>query len=227
MKQSLLIAMIAICVMGCTAPHYAIRTRNVGGVPFLGSRIVLVGNHEFSDLNALKKFVVTLPPGTVLVWDTGLVGYDLIPLAHSDMTLEAFGDFCRQHGVKFRLPSGWGQLMIKRAYQLRPSGFRQFVGIVSSPAITQANTRRAFGTCGMPYAESLQAWFVELRVPFGTGASVTFDRETNRLIVQNTRASQAMVSDIVAWCNAREFDQKVHCLEEHLNESRPVDAIKK
>jgi hypothetical protein len=212
----------ALFVIGCASSHYTIRTRNAAGVPFLGHQVVLVGDREFTQLADLKKFVVSLPPGTELIWDTGSIRYDRIPLANSDMTLEAFGDFCREHGIRFRLSAGFGKTLVTRVYPLHASGFRRFIRLVSSPVNTAAGTGRAFAQCGMPYARDLAGWFGELGVPFGTGATIAYDRDADRLIVQNTRAAQAMVSDIVAWCNAREFDQKMDCLESHLRETHPA-----
>jgi len=60
-----------------------------------------VGDRRFGTLEDFKAFVVTLPPGSVLRWDSGCIRYEKIPLAHSDATIQEFKDYCKQHGVTF------------------------------------------------------------------------------------------------------------------------------
>ena len=64
-------------------------------------RAFMVGGKRFGTLEEFKAFIVTLPPGSVVNWNSGCIGYHLVPLAHSDMTMVEFTAFCKNHEVKF------------------------------------------------------------------------------------------------------------------------------
>ncbi|MCX6904997.1 MAG: hypothetical protein NTW03_16265, partial [Verrucomicrobia bacterium] len=60
-----------------------------------------VGERRFGTLEAFKAFIVTLPPGSVVLWDSGCIRYEMIPLAHSDMSIQDFKAYCKQHAITF------------------------------------------------------------------------------------------------------------------------------
>ncbi len=64
-------------------------------------RAFKVGTQRFGTLEEFKTFIATLPPGSVVHWDSGCIGYEMMPLAHSNMSVEEFSSYCQQHGVKF------------------------------------------------------------------------------------------------------------------------------
>ena len=60
-----------------------------------------VGTQRFGTLEDFKAFIVTLPPGSVVHWDSGCIRYEVVPLAHSEMSIQDFTAYCKQHGVTF------------------------------------------------------------------------------------------------------------------------------
>ena len=74
-----------------------------------GPRVTFkVGEQQFVELEEFKAFIRSLPPGSIVWWDTGcLRHYKTIPLLPSDMTIQSFKDYCKENGVTFRYTSGW------------------------------------------------------------------------------------------------------------------------
>jgi hypothetical protein len=67
-----------------------------------------VGDKRFGTLEDFKAFIVTLAPGSVVRCDSGCIRYEMMPLAHSDMTIHEFKQYCEQHGVTFEyIASGY------------------------------------------------------------------------------------------------------------------------
>ncbi|HWX20572.1 MAG TPA: hypothetical protein VN578_11795 [Candidatus Binatia bacterium] len=66
-----------------------------------------VGTRRFGTLQDFKAFVAALPPGSVVRWNSGCFRYEMIPLAHSEMTIRDFKEYCGQHGVEFQYVSGY------------------------------------------------------------------------------------------------------------------------
>jgi len=61
-----------------------------------------VGTQRFGSLEDFKAFVAGLRPGSVVYWSSGCLRYKVIPLAHSQMSIEDFKAYCSQHGVEFQ-----------------------------------------------------------------------------------------------------------------------------
>jgi len=115
MKRSLAFALLVPVLCGCVsvakpAPKAASRATvyTVRGLraswqwkDFYPGRIFEVGEQRFSTLEQFKQFIRTLPRGSTVQWSSGCVRYDSIPLAQSDMSIEAFQDYCNQYGVTF------------------------------------------------------------------------------------------------------------------------------
>lgn len=109
MKFILSAAVCVLALTGCASHHASdanyIRIRSVApdadNTQSWFPKAFKVGNQRFGTLEDFKAFVVTLPPGSVLRWNSGCIGYNMMPLAYSDMTIQAFTDFCREHGITF------------------------------------------------------------------------------------------------------------------------------
>ncbi|MFO1477404.1 MAG: hypothetical protein U1F98_12210 [Verrucomicrobiota bacterium] len=88
-------------------PTHLIRGIVPAGGDSLGRRIFEVGTQRFTDLDEFKAFVRSLPPGSILAWDSGCWRYEIIPLEHSKETIPAFKDYCKGYGVEFRYICGY------------------------------------------------------------------------------------------------------------------------
>jgi hypothetical protein len=65
-------------------------------------RAFKVGPQRFGTLEDSKAFITGLPPGSIVHWDSGCIRYEVIPLAHSEMSIQDFKAFCKQHSVEFQ-----------------------------------------------------------------------------------------------------------------------------
>lgn len=69
--------------------------------------IFVVGNSGFRTVEALKRFIAVLPPGTTIRWAPGCERIGDEPLLSSPKEMSAFVEFCRRRGIKFvMVPSG-------------------------------------------------------------------------------------------------------------------------
>jgi hypothetical protein len=67
----------------------------------------VIGNSGFKSVDSLKKFLSTLPAGSILEWAPGCIRMGGEPLLSSEQDMEEFKTFCLAHDVKFVLiPSG-------------------------------------------------------------------------------------------------------------------------
>ena len=110
MKHFLVFAFATLLTLGCASHHppsttvvYRIRevAPDADNSQQWHPRAFMVGTQRFGTLESFKAFVETLPPGSVVHWDSGCIRYEIIPLAHSEMTIQDFVDYCKQHGVTF------------------------------------------------------------------------------------------------------------------------------
>jgi hypothetical protein len=60
-----------------------------------------VGDQRFGTIEEFKAFIAALPAGSVVRWNSGCIRYEMIPLAHSDTSIQEFKRYCEQHGVTF------------------------------------------------------------------------------------------------------------------------------
>ena len=109
MNQIHALAVAAFLVSGCASPRTPAPT-NVhvqGAAPDPDNsqrwrpRAFKVGTRRFGTLEDLKAFIASLPPGSVVHWSSGCIRYELVSLAHSEMSIQDFKEYCKQHGVKF------------------------------------------------------------------------------------------------------------------------------
>ena len=69
--------------------------------------IFKVGKTGFKSVDALKKFVSSLPPGSILEWNPGCIRWGGEPLLSSAQDMEDFKAFCVAKEINFILvPSG-------------------------------------------------------------------------------------------------------------------------
>ena len=69
--------------------------------------IFVVGSVGFKSVASLKKFLSTLPPGTVLEWAPGCKRIGGEPLLSSEQEMGEFKAFCAEKNIDFVLvPSG-------------------------------------------------------------------------------------------------------------------------
>ncbi|HEY9509033.1 MAG TPA: hypothetical protein VIV82_04155 [Verrucomicrobiae bacterium] len=80
---------------------YVIADQSAQGAGFGGRRIFVVGDRRFTSESAFISWVVSLPHGASLYWDSGCAKYDLLPLKDSTMKMSEFKKFCTDHGIKF------------------------------------------------------------------------------------------------------------------------------
>jgi hypothetical protein len=115
MKQTVLLVAVVLALSGCAS----------GRSPMTGTVHVheaapdadnsqqwrplafTVGTRRFGTLEDFKAFVAALPPGAVVRWNSGCFRYEMIPLAHSEMTIRDFKVYCGQHGVEFQYVCGY------------------------------------------------------------------------------------------------------------------------
>lgn len=109
MKQILLLAAVALVFSGCVSqyclPANIVHVHGVAPDPDNSQgwhpRAFKVGTQRFGALEDFKAFIATLPPGSVVHWDSGCIRYEIIPLAHSHVSIQDFKEYCKQRGVKF------------------------------------------------------------------------------------------------------------------------------
>jgi hypothetical protein len=69
--------------------------------------IFVVGNAGFKSVDSLKKFLSTLPSGSILEWAPGCRRMGGEPLLSSEQEMQEFEVFCLERNIKFVLiPSG-------------------------------------------------------------------------------------------------------------------------
>jgi hypothetical protein len=69
--------------------------------------LFVIGNSGFKTVAALKKFIASLPEGTMLEWAPGCKRQGDEPLLSSEEEMEDFKSYCQHKGIKFVLiPSG-------------------------------------------------------------------------------------------------------------------------
>ena len=69
--------------------------------------IFVIGSVGFKSVDSLKKFLSTLPPGSMLEWAPGCRRSGNEPLLSSPQDMEEFKAFCVEKIIKFALiPSG-------------------------------------------------------------------------------------------------------------------------
>ena len=69
--------------------------------------IFVIGNAGFKSVASLKKFVGSLPPGSILEWAPGCLRMGGEPLLSSGQEMEDFKAFCAERNITFiLLPSG-------------------------------------------------------------------------------------------------------------------------
>jgi hypothetical protein len=61
-----------------------------------------IDGRPIDTLQELKEFIASLPPGSTIKWDSGCIVYSVVPLKDSDLTIDAFTDYCKEHGIKFQ-----------------------------------------------------------------------------------------------------------------------------
>jgi len=110
MKLALLLVAFALVLSGCAhqppLPGTAVYVVH-GAQPDADNsqtwhpKAFKVGGQRFGTIEEFTVFITTLPAGSVVHWDSGCIRYEMIPLAHSDTTIQEFKDYCKQHGVRF------------------------------------------------------------------------------------------------------------------------------
>jgi hypothetical protein len=69
--------------------------------------IFVIGSAGFKSVDSLKKFLSTLPSGSILEWAPGCTRMGGEPLLSSEQEIEEFKVFCAERNIKFVLiPSG-------------------------------------------------------------------------------------------------------------------------
>jgi len=66
-----------------------------------------VGSQRFCTLEEFKSFVSALPEGSVVRWNSGCFRYDMIPLAHSAMSIQQFKEYCSERCIEFQYVCGY------------------------------------------------------------------------------------------------------------------------
>ena len=66
-----------------------------------------VGSQRFGTLEEFKSFVSALPEGSVVRWNSGCFRYDMIPLAHSAMSIQQFKEYCSERCIEFQYVCGY------------------------------------------------------------------------------------------------------------------------
>ena len=108
MKTILLLAAAAFILLGC-APHLPEGRVTVtvhGSAPDRDNSqpwalAFVVAKQRFGTIEEFKAFIATLPPGSVVRWDSGCIRYEIVPLAHSEMSIQDFTAYCKRHSVTF------------------------------------------------------------------------------------------------------------------------------
>jgi hypothetical protein len=89
------------------APTHVVHGIRAEGQDIFGRRIFVFGKQRFTTLPEFKTFIESLPPGSIVAWDSGCIRYETIPLLDSGMTIQAFKDYCKEHAVEFRFICGY------------------------------------------------------------------------------------------------------------------------
>jgi hypothetical protein len=221
MKTSLLLSLLAAALIGCENLHQQIRSSSLEGRAAPGQPPILVGNHEFASLDALEAYVRTLPPGAALAWDKSSLGTDLVPLPNATITVNQFGDYCRNAGVDFRINVAYERQTGSRTYDLRDSGFKTFCQLIDRPPVPPDEARQLFAACGVPYAPDLLTFFKDAGVPIPPQTAVLYDWKGDRLIVTTMHENESAFGRIIWSYETRAFDQKMRCLTARLKPQRP------
>ncbi|MCC6821487.1 MAG: hypothetical protein IT579_12205 [Verrucomicrobia subdivision 3 bacterium] len=93
-------------VLQTPPPTHIVWSIRADGEHIYGRRIFQIGKQRFTALQEFKAFIQSLPPGSIVAWNTGCILYETIPLLHSDMTIHTFKDYCQDYGVEFRYICG-------------------------------------------------------------------------------------------------------------------------
>ena len=131
MKRSLALIAVVFALSGCTtakhsditaesfvrftgrampdipAPTHVVGSYRVKGEDLFGRRILVVGEQRFATLPEFKAFIESLPPCSIVAWDSVCYRFDTIPLLESEMTIRAFTNYCAELGVQFRYYCGY------------------------------------------------------------------------------------------------------------------------
>ena len=69
--------------------------------------VFVIGNTGFKSVASLKKFLGSLPAGSILEWAPGCMRIGNAPLLSSEQEIEDFKAFCAEKNIEFVLiPSG-------------------------------------------------------------------------------------------------------------------------
>jgi hypothetical protein len=69
--------------------------------------VFVIGNSGFRTVSSLESFLVSRPAGTILRWNPGCVRLGGEPLLSSEIEMDEFKAFCRDHQIDLVLmPSG-------------------------------------------------------------------------------------------------------------------------
>jgi hypothetical protein len=110
MKHALLLTIFTLVISGCAHQPRVPRTAMYvvhGARPDADNsqswhpKAFKVGGQRFGTIEEFKAYILTLPAGSVVHWDSGCIRYERIPLAHSDMSIQEFKEYCKQRGVTF------------------------------------------------------------------------------------------------------------------------------
>jgi hypothetical protein len=130
MKHLLILVAIIVTLVGCaTGTHshsptemvavaarpmsqgrasaHVVQNTSARGQNIFGRQIFAVGERRFTTLAEFKTFIESLPPGSVVKWDSGCISFKTIPLLDSDMTIKAFKEYCKEHDVRFVFICGY------------------------------------------------------------------------------------------------------------------------
>lgn len=221
MKTRFFLILIAAALTGCENLHQTLRASSRVASPGEEVKSIIVGDHEFSSEQSLQAYVRSMPRGAVLSWDKSSLGTNQIPLPSARMTVDEFGRFCRANGAEFRVITAYERVVASRAYYLRNTGFRTYVDLIEHPPLPAEDIKPLFTACGVPFAADLVSFFREAGVPLPPDSSVTYDRETSRIIVTNTRENETILSRVIWSHETRVFDQKMRCLTTRLKTIQP------